>query len=247
MMTKNLLALFISLVLITSCRHAIEPIKPNAWRVRTVKTEFELTTYNYTNGQLVQSSSERLKKDSTGHLPDLVCTNYTIENGSLVQRTCGNNTVWNFQNALGSNGKIAEQDWAYSYRVNTYNNEGFLIEEKHYSRDPNNRLLYRTHKYEIINENVTKEWEVDINGKEYLLTEYEYHLDKLNTAGNENLGMTWQERSNKNLIKKSTHFSGNDKYDINYDYTFDSQNRVTQVRYNSSGGPYWLVGEYTYW
>jgi hypothetical protein len=137
MMTKSLFALLISLVLISSCRHPIEPIKPNAWRVRTQKTEFELTTYNYKNGQLVQSSSERLKKDTTWHLPNVVCTNYSKENGSLVQRTCGTNNVWNFQNILGANGKIAEQNWAYTYRVNIYDTNGFLIEERHYSLDPN--------------------------------------------------------------------------------------------------------------
>jgi hypothetical protein len=98
-----------------------------------------------------------------------------------------------------------------------------------------------------VNENVIKEWQVNPDGKEYLLAEYEYYFDKLNTVGNENLGLTWQERSSRNLIKKITRYSGNDKYDINYDYTFDSENRVTRVRYNSNNGPFWLVGEYTYY
>ncbi len=250
MMIKNILTLIALLSLVTSCRYDVEPIKPSAWRIRTVKTEFDLITYNYTNGQLSQSTAKRLKKDSTGHLPDRICTNYTINNGFLKEQmegNCDSKNAWELNYTLGANGKIAEQMWAYSHRVNTYDSEGYLIEEKHYSLDPNNRKLYRTHKYDIVDGNTVKEWSIDTDGKAYILTEYEFYLDKLNTIGNENMGMTWQEHSNRNLIKKSTHYSGNDKYDINYDYTFDSENRVTRVRYNSNGGLYWLEGEYTYY
>ena len=248
-MVSHKLFLFLALfMVVTSCRHQSENVNPAAsWRVRSIKTQFDKTTYDYVNGQLSQINVENLLRDTLGHIPKNVCTNFAIENGELLRRSCSTNQNYGFSAQIGANGKISDHYEAYDFQSNSYDNDGFSIEIKHFSRGTTNRRLYQTYKYDIVNNNPVKEWAIDNNGKAYLINELFYFEDKLNTIGNENFGLTWLGRSSHNLLKKTTHYSNSDTTVINYLYDFDAQNRVIRKQYQVGNGNIWLEGEYTYW
>lgn len=75
--------------------------------------------------------------------------------------------------------------------------------------------------------------------------EYTFLHDKLNTIGNENVGITFYGKQDKNLLSEDsfTYLYGgrHDQTIYSYSYEFDDKNRVKKKM--RSGGIYWL---YTY-
>ena len=242
---KLLIPLFL-LFFFLSCQYKVEPVNPTSWRIRSVKTNFEIITYDYVNGQLKQTKTERFYTDSLGHVPKNVCSNWSIENEQLLEKVCSNDLKVGFFAQIGANGKISEQDWAYTYRTNEYDNNGFLTKMSHFSHDPSRRL-FQSMKYEISNNNVIKEWIINADGKEYLINEFEYYEDKMNTIGNENGGLTWRERSSQNLLKKIKNHYNNEIIETVYTYDFDDKNRVVRTYFSINNGNSIKGNEYTYW
>ena len=117
-MVSHKLFLFLALfVVVTSCRHQSENVNPAAaWRVRTIKTQFDKTTCDYINGQLSQTNKENFLRDTLGHIPQYVCANWSIENGELVTRSCSTNQTYGFATQLGANGKVSTYLAAYDFR-----------------------------------------------------------------------------------------------------------------------------------
>jgi hypothetical protein len=227
----------------------MEDINPETWRIRTMKTEYESITYSYKNGQLAQTNTEYTYKDPTGHSALYGCKNWEIKDVELFQTLCSSNQNTGFYTKIGANGKISEENVAYSYRKNTYDDKGFLTLSQFYSLDPS-RTFLNAYKYEIVNNNVVKEWLIS-GGKEYLTNTYDYYEDKKNTIGNENFGLTWAGRSSQNLLKRTN------SYDISqpivtifatiYEYDFDAGNRVIRRKEHNENGTYSFITEYTYY
>jgi hypothetical protein len=247
MMTKRVLLPLFILLIFFSCRHRMEDINPETWRIRTMKTEYESITYTYKNGQLAQTNTEYLFKEP--HAPLSTCQNWEIKDGELLRTMCSSNQNAGFYTKIGANGKVSEENAAYQYLEKSYDHKGFLIEVKAYSMGIP-RQLYAITKYEIVNNNVVKEWRIE-GGKEYLTTTYEYYEDKRNTISNENFGLTWAGRSSQNLVKKIN------TYDISQpivtimpticEYDFDAGNRVIRGHEHNENGTYYSTTEYTYW
>ena len=249
MMTKRILLPLFILLIFFSCRHRMEDINPETWRIRTMKTEFELTSYAYKNGQLAQTNTAYTYKDPTGHLATFGCQNWEIKDGELSRKTCTTNQNAGFYVKIGANGKISEENAAYQYLEKSYDSNGFLIEIRGYSMGIP-RQLHAITKYEIVNNNVVKEWFIS-GGKEYLTTTYEYYEDKKNTISNENFGLTWEGKSSQNLLKRTNN------YDISqpivtitptlYEYDFDAGNRVIRKKEYNENKTYYSITEYTYY
>jgi hypothetical protein len=248
MLTKYLFFPLLVLGTLVGCRHRVEDINPATWRVRTMKTEFEFITYTYTNGQLSQTNTEYLFPYP--HHPNGICKNWAIKDGELLETSCSTNEKTGFFAKIGANGKISEANRAYHYGKDLYDTQGFLIEAQRYSVNDLTQF-WGSIKYEILNNNVVKEWEVS-NFKDYALLSYTYYEDKKNTIGNENFGMTWEGRSSDYLVKTAAYYDNSQipavvNYTANYEYDFDASNRVIRKKERRPNGELYVVAEYTYW
>jgi hypothetical protein len=248
MLTKRLFLPLFVLVTFFGCRHRVEDINPTTWRVRTMKTDYEFITYTYTNGQLSQTNTQYTSLYRPH--PNETCKNWAIKDGELLETMCETNQRTGFFSKIGANGKISEANRAYHYGKDFYDTKGFLIESQRYSTNDLTKL-WGSHKYEILNNNVVKEWEVS-NLKDYALMTYTYYEDKKNTIGNENFGMTWEGRSSENLVKTAGYYDNSQvpaiiSYTANYEYDFDTSNRVIRKKERRPNGTLYVVAEYTYW
>jgi hypothetical protein len=247
-MAKRLLLPIFIMLSFFGCHHRVEDINPATWRVRTMKTEYEFITYTYTNGQLSQTNTEYLYPYP--HHPNSICKNWAIKEGELLETSCATNEKAGFFTKIGANGKISEANRGYSYGKDFYDTQGFLIEAQRYSVNDLTQF-WGSLKYEILNNNVVKEWEVS-NLKDYALLSYTYYEDKKNTIGNENFGRAWEGRSSDNLVKTAAYYDNSQvpavvNYTAIYEYDFDASNRVIRKKERRPNGKVDVIAEYTYW
>lgn len=109
-----------------------------------------------------------------------------------------------------------------------YDENGFLVYKKESSNSGN---TWEVHAYTIQDGNIVKE-EISYSSGYISKRTYSYYMDKLNTIGPENMGVTFYGKQSKNLIKSERR----DGETMSYIYEFDSKNRV--VRQQCSEGWY---------
>ena len=107
-----------------------------------------------------------------------------------------------------------------------YNADNYLI-EKHYTSAYETDIYAGVISYTITSGNTTSS--ADRNDKYGILgtdiNKYQFILDKINTIGNENRGLAFLGKSDKNLLEKWTTHRGANVY---FEYEFDSKGRVTK-------------------
>jgi hypothetical protein len=189
--------------------------------------------YNILNDSIILDSSIiTYSYDNKGRLAtkkeDNYTESYTYVSANLinVSRLYYKNDVsidsWEYSIILDSKGLaikhyVSEKDTLFLY----FTPEGFLKGNK------NGNVL------EVLDGNVLKEG----------TTTYEYYLDKINTIGNDNRGMSFMGKDSKNLVK-TVKYTGTTVNTVNemkrstsdysYTYEFDSKNRVVKSTKASS-------------
>lgn len=101
-----------------------------------------------------------------------------------------------------------------------YNSYGYLISAKYGTE------LYN---YTYLNGNLTTEI------SPYDTTTYQYFDGKLNTVGNNNIGVNFLGKQNKNLLKTTIYYNSGQPYQtVNYNYEYDINGRVKTEIINSN-------------
>lgn len=106
------------------------------------------------------------------------------------------------------------------------------------------------HTFRIENGN-TVQWTLKKGGPpETIVNEqtYEFLPNTVNTIGNDNTGIPFYGKQNKNLLSKTTFIShsstGTDEFTVSYDYELDTQNRVVKQTMDDGPGRYMLFTYY---
>ncbi len=132
---------------------------------------------------------------------------------------------------LNSNGWVEMEADNYEGKTQSlskykYDVGGFMVEARQFI----NGSLAGTASYVIVKGNRTDYTYIDEKKEVLSKVHYTYYNDKINTIGEENMGMLFHGRDSKNLFKESIGLNAKgDTVSINfYSYKFDNQGRVTQ-------------------
>ena len=153
-----------------------------------------------------------------------IYSNYTYTDSAIILNTVHANgdlsTQILYLNSKGLVTYVKEngvQNVLYKYE---YNSDNYLI-KKQFGLE--GKLGSTTITHNIVNGNVVSDTTILYTPFKRKTTCNYTYLSNLNTTGNENFGMSFWGKSNKNLV--SYYIAGSDT--IKYNYTFDSKGRVT--------------------
>jgi hypothetical protein len=155
----------------------------------------------------------------------------------VIERIFLNDTALKNKNVyfLNNEGLATEVSWV-SYLSNhdsitginsiyEYNSEGFMVKSTDFLADSS---IYKSLIWQIANGNVTS-YVYNIPSGGINVTEtYSYISGSINSVGNNNKGLIFLGKSNKNLISSSILTSLNAQT-ANFTYTFDAYNRVSKL------------------
>ena len=249
-MKKLILSATVLVMVFVGCKKE-DTNKTNTTSNSVVSTPKILKEYEYNilnDSIILDSSIITYSYDNKGRLATKKEDNYT-ESYTYVSANLINVSRLHYKN------DVSIDSWEYSIILDS---KGLAI--KHYVSEKDTLFLYFTPEgflkgnknsnvLEVLDGNVLKV------GKEETTT-YEYYLDKINTIGNDNRGMSFMGKDSKNLVKtvKYTGTTVNtvskmkrSTSDYSYTYEFDSKNRVVKSTKASSNNqivvfPSGLVG-----
>lgn len=176
--------------------------------------------YNKSGPGDVYDTTEYFYNESGRIKREVICSSmvrsakdYYYETGRIIVRTSStNNTSYDtiFLNEAGLLDYRKEYFWntitkyfyENNYLIKTVQADTIVFD---YEYESENLIRYRTNSFYFDN------------------TNYEYHLDKLNTIGNENFGKQYLGRSSKNLVSQIITANGNSIFT----YKYDEMGRVT--------------------
>lgn len=238
MKTNNLLfALLCLLIICSACDDSDD--QPAKNKIPLVKTE----TW-FTNGQqwgpaitYEYDRQGRITKRTTGD----IITSYAYEPGKVFVKTYYIDNKETHDDTILLNDKglqMTSEDFTLKY-----NADGYLIEELDFRAEPPSVLTLT-----ILNGNTVKSTPKNWNQYYMATTTYKFN-ESMNTIGNENKGIAWCGKQDKNLVSESLEVMKVNGLDYewltNYTYELDTKNRVTKrIRKDERGESYFL---YTYY
>lgn len=218
-----LLCVLLSIALVfNSCKKTVEPINPDAIPKIQKITEYKnglissFTSYEYdTNGRISKITHSDSSYEIYIYSPDSIIKNIYQANGkiaSLISRLNKNGLIFNEGNGaeyeydlLGfkTSWIISDADTHYDYKVS--NGNTIEMSNTYYSaQSAANKEIYT----------------------------YKFLPNSTNTIGNENIGITFYGKQNKNLVEVTSHIlqdafrKNNSSY--SYSYEYDNKKRVTK-------------------
>lgn len=207
--------------------------------IKRISYDTSYSTMEYSASTIIVKNYEggELKSTSTALLNDLgLCTSFSFANSSYQE-------AYEYESDGYRKYTINEGDtWLFTYTYNVF--EGnyatitILLEDK--SKTVNSATV-KEDKFlqsSFIPTNLENRFAPYNKLKSKAISntnksDFQFYTDKKNTIGNENRGMSFLGKQNKNPIKKTTYsnFSGSDFVDtetISFTYEYDAKGRITK-------------------
>jgi len=217
-----LLALVSLLVAFSSCDKSKDDPTPKVPKIKTI-----------THGTSSNSDKEYYEYDQSGRLKSITYTGHTSGNSQYLyfkDKIVWQSTFFPELDTLYLNEEGMVVSEMFGSITHEYDAKGYCVKTSGYGSGGEVDLEY---KYKVSDENTTvlDVWEIVNEKLVYRITnDYEFLPNSNNTIGNENMGVSFYGKQNKNLLSASTQIYVGFNYpdQENYHYEKDAQNRVVK-------------------